>query len=83
MVIRQSPNKNRNPKNKNHHPGLVDGLKSLGDAVLGRHHPPVAPLTGTGIIRTTIESTIRAFLCPEKIRWFVIGRQSICLRHPK
>ena len=57
--------------------------KASGDAVLGRHHPPVVPLTGTGIIRTTIGSTIWAFLRLEGVRSFVMARESISVRHPK
>jgi len=45
-----------------------------GDAVLGRYHPPVVPLTGTGIIRTAIEYPIRAVLSFARIRSLTMAR---------
>ena len=36
--------------------------KVSGDAELGRHYPPVAALSGTGIFRTTLRYTIRTVL---------------------
>jgi len=55
--------------------------KASGDSVLGRHHPPVVPLSGTGIIGTTIRSTIWAVSCFAKARSFVKARQNISVRH--
>jgi len=40
--------------------GLDDGPNASGDAELGRHHPPIVLLTGTGIIRATARYKILA-----------------------
>ena len=55
--------------------------KVSGDAVLGRHHPPVVPLAGTGIIRTTLGYTIRAVLSFERVRASAMAGLNIRLRH--
>ena len=46
--------------------------KASCDAVLGRHHPPVVPDKGTGIIRSTIGYTILAVLCFARIPLFMM-----------
>jgi len=51
--------------------------KASGNAVLGRHHPPGVPLTGTGIIRSPIEYTILAVLSFARIRSSVMATQNI------
>lgn len=51
--------------------------KASSDAVLGCHHPPVVPATGTGIISTTIGYTIRAVLSFANVQPFVMARRSI------
>jgi len=51
--------------------------KASGNAVLGRHHPPKAPLTGTGIIRSTIGYTIPAVLSFARIRLSAMATQNI------
>ncbi len=51
--------------------------KASGNAVLGRHHPPVVPLTGTGIIRSTIGYTILAVLSFARIPLSVMATQDI------
>jgi hypothetical protein len=55
--------------------------KPSGDAVLGRHHPPVVPLTGTGIFRTTIGYINRAVFSFVRIQPFVMAKRNISVRH--
>ncbi len=55
--------------------------KVSGDAELGRHHAPVAALSGTGIFRTTIPYTIRTVLSCVKNRSFTMARLNISLGH--
>jgi hypothetical protein len=55
--------------------------KASGDTVLGRHHPPVAPRTRAGLIRTT-RRKIRGAMKPiGKIRSFTMAKCDICVRH--
>src|SRR2546430_4356675 len=51
--------------------------KASGDAVLGRHHPPVVPPTGTGIIRIAIRYRIRVVLPFARIRSLAMARPNI------
>jgi len=55
--------------------------KASGVAVLGRHHPPVVPLTGTGIIPTAIEYRIRAVLSFARVRSLPMAGLNISLGH--
>jgi hypothetical protein len=48
--------------------------KPSGDAVLGRHHPPIVPRTGTGIISTTMGYTIRTVFSLVSVQPFVVAR---------
>lgn len=81
MVVDYSHLDNCKHHKKGHHLGLDDGLKASGDAVLGRHHPPVVPLTGTGIICTTIEYPIRAVLSFARVRSTAMTRLDMGVRH--
>ena len=55
--------------------------KASGDTVLGRHHPPVAPRTRAGLIRTTRRKTRGAMKPIGKIHSLIMAKSDICVRH--
>jgi hypothetical protein len=55
--------------------------KASGDTNLGRHHPPVAPRTRAGLIRTTTRKTRGAMKPIGKIRSLILAKYDICVRH--
>jgi len=75
------PENNKPRKNKAIIQIWMMAPKVSGDARLGRHHPPVVPLTGTGIFRTTMGYTIPAVLSFARIPSFALARLSTSLRH--
>src|SRR5260370_39826102 len=60
---------------------LMMAPKTSGNAVLGRHHPPVVPHTGTGIIRSTIRYTILAVLSFARVQVSAVGRRNTSVGH--
>src|SRR5260370_8166210 len=81
VVIHSHPENCKREKNKATIQVWMMAAKASGDAVLGRHHPPVVPLTGTGIIRTTIGYTIRAALSFARMRSLSMARLNMSARH--